>query len=144
MARICSGIEHNSGIPLGGIGTGTVEIRPDGYFHEWQIFNLGAWAPSQPECCKAEAPSMPPGALSFYVWARPRGAKPVMRRLGLRTDQHNVYSFAWLKSVREIEFDGSFPVARLAYHDDDLPVFVTAAMLSPPRCFRLSFPTIPA
>ena len=27
------------GIPLGGIGAGTVELRPDGLFHEWQIMN---------------------------------------------------------------------------------------------------------
>ena len=33
-----------SGAPLGGIGTGFVEIRADGCFHEWQIFNAGPWA----------------------------------------------------------------------------------------------------
>ncbi|MBD3240501.1 MAG: hypothetical protein GF331_07935, partial [Chitinivibrionales bacterium] len=33
-----------SGIPLGGIGTGAVEIRDDGCFHDWSIFNNAAWA----------------------------------------------------------------------------------------------------
>ena len=33
-----------SGAPLGGIGTGFVEIRADGCFYEWQIFNAGPWA----------------------------------------------------------------------------------------------------
>ncbi|MEM2344337.1 MAG: GH116 family glycosyl-hydrolase, partial [Thermoproteota archaeon] len=33
-----------SGMPLGGIGTGSVEIRGDGRFYEWHIFNNGAWA----------------------------------------------------------------------------------------------------
>jgi uncharacterized protein (DUF608 family) len=28
-----------SGAPLGSIGTGFVEIRPDGCLYEWQIFN---------------------------------------------------------------------------------------------------------
>src|ERR1039458_10630390 len=36
--------DMNSGAPLGGIGTGLLEIRPDGGFYEWQIFNSGAWA----------------------------------------------------------------------------------------------------
>lgn len=34
----------SSGIPLGGIGCGTVEIRGDGRFNEWHIFNNGRWA----------------------------------------------------------------------------------------------------
>ena len=50
MATMHSQIEQASGLPLGGLGTGSVEIRPDGYFHEWQVFNAGAWAPGQPEC----------------------------------------------------------------------------------------------
>ncbi len=31
--------EYVGGVPLGGIGTGTIEIRGDGSFREWQIFN---------------------------------------------------------------------------------------------------------
>ncbi len=37
-----SGLRH-SGIPLGGLGTGSVELRSDGYFHEWQIMNNAPW-----------------------------------------------------------------------------------------------------
>src|SRR6476660_8912501 len=33
-----------SGAPLGEIGTGFVEIRADGCFYEWQIFNSGPWS----------------------------------------------------------------------------------------------------
>src|ERR1017187_7516388 len=42
--RIPAAMPMGSGAPLGGIGTGFVEIRADGCFHEWQIFNLGPWA----------------------------------------------------------------------------------------------------
>ncbi|HOX36765.1 MAG TPA: GH116 family glycosyl hydrolase [Candidatus Brocadiia bacterium] len=130
---IRNSIGHASGIPLGGLGTGSVEIRSDGYFHEWQIFNLGAWAPQQPKCCSAAPqPDMGPGALSFLVRARKEGsAMPIARRLGVRSDQHNLYSFAWLKSVREIAFDGRYPAAELSYLDEDLPVAVSAKMFSP-------------
>jgi len=65
------------------------------------------------------------------VWAKPGAAAPVMRRLGTRSDVHNLYSLPWLKSVREIEFDGRFPTVRLKYVDEDLPVEVTARMISP-------------
>jgi len=34
----------NSGVTLGGIGAGSVEIRADGRLHEWLIFNNGPWA----------------------------------------------------------------------------------------------------
>jgi len=131
MATMKGLIEHTSGIPLGGIGTGSVEIRPDGYFHEWQIFNLGRWAPRQPECCRVDGPDMPPGALAFFAWAKRRSGAPVVRRLGVRSDQHDLYNLAWLKSVREIEFEGRFPAATLRYLDGDLPVTITARFFGP-------------
>ena len=41
--------EQLNGMALGGIGTGTVEIRPNGCLEDWEIFNLGQWACSDPE-----------------------------------------------------------------------------------------------
>src|ERR1035441_3683422 len=41
---IPSPMAMGSGAPLGGLGTGFIELRPDGCFHEWQIFNSGPWA----------------------------------------------------------------------------------------------------
>jgi len=131
MATLTGLMQHTSGIPLGGLGTGSVEIRPDGYFHEWQIFNLGRWAPRQPACCRTQGPDLPPDALAFHVRAKAAGGQPVMRRLGLRTESHNMYSLAWLKSVRAVEFQGRYPVADLRYVDEDLPVAVSARMFSP-------------
>jgi uncharacterized protein (DUF608 family) len=123
--------EQASGIPLGGIGTGTVEIWPDGHFHDWQIFNLGQWAPRQPAGCVPIGPDMPPGALSFFVWTRRSGQTPVVRRLGLRADQNNPIMYSWLRNVQEIEFSGCYPVAHLEYRDDTLPIAVTATVFSP-------------
>ena len=131
MAKINAQIAHDSGIPLGGLGTGSVEIRTDGYFHEWQIFNLGQWAPRQPDTCKVEGPNMPPGALSFFLRMKREGEAPRVCRLGLRQDQHDLYSHSWLKSVSGITFDGQFPVARLSYHIEDMPVSISATMFSP-------------
>nr|MDO8088505.1 GH116 family glycosyl hydrolase [Candidatus Sigynarchaeum springense] len=131
MVVIQETIAHQSGIPLGGIGTGSVEIWPDGYFHEWQIFNLGKWAPRQPGRGEKKEPSMDPSCLAFFLRVKNEEKGVIMRRLGIRTDQHDLYSFAWLKSVKGIDFDGRFPVARLAYIDDALPVDVSCKMLAP-------------
>ena len=39
MAKITATKTHTSGVALGGIGSGTVELLPDGEFHYWQISN---------------------------------------------------------------------------------------------------------
>lgn len=39
MAKITATKTHTSGIPLGGIGSGSVELLPDGEFHSWLIAN---------------------------------------------------------------------------------------------------------
>ena len=44
MAMIVTETPHKSGISLGGIGTGSVELFPDGEFHYWQIANQPRWA----------------------------------------------------------------------------------------------------
>jgi hypothetical protein len=47
-----------SGAPLGGIGTGFVEVRADGCFYEWQIFNSGLWAQKATTAPGAPVPSL--------------------------------------------------------------------------------------
>jgi uncharacterized protein (DUF608 family) len=131
MALIRSTIEHVSGIPLGGLGTGTIEIRPDGYFHEWQIFNTGKWAPGQPVGAVVPTPPTDPRALSFFLRTRQGSYPPRVRRLGMRSDQHDMLSFPWMGNVSAIEFDGRYPTAELHYIDDGLPVGITATMYSP-------------
>ncbi|HME53031.1 MAG TPA: GH116 family glycosyl hydrolase [Candidatus Lokiarchaeia archaeon] len=130
MTNIHGTIAQTSGIPLGGIGTGSTEIWADGYFHEWLIFNLGSWAPRQPGRGKKKQPNMESSGFTFYLRTKDdSGVK--MRRLGMRTDQHDMYSLAWLKSVQGIDYDGKFPVVRLRYIDDSLPVNVSAELFSP-------------
>ena len=131
MNIVNSSIQHVSGIPLGGMGAGTVEIRPDGYFHEWQIFNLGIWAPPPPPGQQGEMPPMPPGAYAFFLRTSQAGMPPIVRRLGLRPEQQDLYGMSYAQSVESITFNGRFPMAGLAYNDASLPVSVSAEMFSP-------------
>ncbi len=131
MVTLRTQIHHDSGIPLGGIGTGTVEINPDGYLGDWQIFNVGKWAPRQPRRYRKEDPKLGPDGFSFVLRVKEDGSQPMLRSLGMRTDQHDLYSLAWLKSVQAIEYEGKFPVARLKYIDEALPVKLEARFFSP-------------
>ena len=43
MAKIITKKQQECGVSLGGIGTGSVELFPDGEFHQWQIANVEKW-----------------------------------------------------------------------------------------------------
>ena len=131
MSRIVSSVQSASGLPLGGMGAGTVEIRPDGHFHEWQIFNLGPWAPPPPAELRAVPPPMPPGAYSFFLRTSQPSSPPLVRRLGIRPELQDLYGLSFAQNVEAIAFDGRFPLANLEYIDPTLPVSVSSEMFSP-------------
>ncbi|MDW8290048.1 MAG: GH116 family glycosyl hydrolase, partial [Armatimonadota bacterium] len=129
MPLIHAAIAHISGIPLGGIGAGSVEIRPDGLFHEWQIFNTGGWAPQSPCRLRPEGRILPEDCVFVLRVATPGDVQ--LRYLALRESLHDLYSAGWARAVQSIQFEGTFPLARLHYLDDSLPVQVTAEVFSP-------------
>ena len=133
MAKITTIKAQDCGITLGGIGTGSVELFPDGEFHQWQIANPDSWAFSlngKPNASDGEEHT---GALSFWVRTQAEGETPVFRKLGLKTDERDFrYSmFAWNKPVEAIEFDGKFPVAEVRYIDSAMPIEVSMKAVSP-------------
>jgi len=126
---IPSSLAMSSGAPLGGIGTGFLELRPDGGFYEWQIFNSGAWAGR----AGAAAPGGPrPQFLKFLLrTAKSGGATPQLRRLYLRPEENNLYSQPYVHDVESIDYDAWFPMTGLHYNDSSLPVRVSAVAFSP-------------
>ncbi len=132
MAKITTTKAHTSGIALGGIGSGSVELLPDGEFHYWLIANQ----PRLTTRCneeKVDDGESSTGALSFWVRAQKENAKPVIRKLGMKTDADDFTyrMFAWNKPVERIDFDGRFPVCDLNYIDSDLPCKVNLKAVSP-------------
>ena len=132
MAKIVMTKPSASGIALGGIGTGSVELFPDGEFHYWQIAN----PPRMTEVCfekKADDGEGSVGALSFWVRAQKDGGRPVVRKLGMRTEAEDFSyrMFPWNKPVERIVFDGRFPVCGLKYVDAALPCLLTGRAVSP-------------
>ena len=132
MARIIMTKPGSSGIALGGIGAGSVELFPDGEFHYWQIAN----PPRMTRICwesKADDGEQHTGALSFWVRTERAGRRPVVRKLGMRTepDDFTYRLFPWNKPVEKIRFDGRFPMCELEYDDEALPCRLTGRAVAP-------------
>ena len=132
MARITMTKPHNSGVALGGIGSGTVELLPDGEFHYWQIANPPRLTKVSWEEHVDDGEGSA-GALSFWVRSQTAEGKPVVRKLGFKTDpdDFSYRMFAWSKSVERIEFNGRFPVCDLEYIDSQLPCKVSLRAVAP-------------
>lgn len=119
-----------SGAALGGIGTGFVEVRADGCFYEWQIFNAGPWGQN----VRSTTAPPPPGPeyLRFLLRVRQGAAgTPQVRRLYLRSDENNLYSLPYVQDVQSIDYAAWFPMTGLRYNDPTLPVRVSAQVFSP-------------
>lgn len=132
MAKITMTKTHNSGVALGGIGTGSVELLPDGEFHYWQIANPARWTTVSGDK-KVDDGEANTGALSFWVRSRSESGSPIIRKLGMKTDADDFTyrMFAWNKPVERIEFDGKFPVCDLDYVDSALDCKVSLRAVSP-------------
>lgn len=132
MAKITTEKIHKSGMPLGGIGSGSVELFPDGEFHFWQIAN-----PERLTSVCGDNPSddgeAHTGALSFWVRTEDKNGRKTVRKLGMKIDPEDFSHrmFAWNKSVEKIHFDGRFPVCNIEYEDSLLPVSVELNAVSP-------------
>ncbi|MBQ8288880.1 MAG: hypothetical protein IJX76_08975 [Clostridia bacterium] len=132
MAKFTSTKQQTCGIALGGIGTGSVELFPDGEFHQFQIYNTPRWA----TCCrenKVDDGEGHTGDLSFWVRTEIEGEAPIVRKLGQKTDpdEFTYRMYAWNKPVEEIAFDGRFPVCDLDYRDPALPIKLSLRAVSP-------------
>ena len=132
MAKILMTKPSTSGIALGGIGAGSVELLPDGEFHYWQIANPPRLTEVSWEN-KVDDGESSTGALSFWVRAERAGKRPVVRKLGMRTepDDFTYRLFPWNKPVERILFDGRFPVCELQYEDAALPCRLTGRAVAP-------------
>ena len=98
------------GMPIGGIGTGSIWLDGRGRLGVWQIFNNL----SEPRI---------PGSF-FAVRARAASGQSVTRVLQTAPEEH-------LQPVASLDYEGGYPIARLAFHDDALPVQVRLEAFNP-------------
>ena len=121
------GVRPLSGIPLGGLGTGSIEIRSDGALHEWQIFNNPPWSGGVLPGAPVPPSPVRPGDSLFAIKTRLGNAPPVVRILRQRDPTEAMYTYIlpYVGNVQEIRYTGEFPFAVLEFGDPTLPVNVT-------------------
>jgi uncharacterized protein (DUF608 family) len=108
-----------SGVPLGGIGAGKLEIMPSGVLDNFTFLNnihkpLNSGDPKNP--------SGVPG-FNFVLWVKDKNKKS----LKLLSTQ----PVSGCSNIESIKFNGSFPFAHLEYQDRDLPIEVSLEAFSP-------------
>jgi uncharacterized protein (DUF608 family) len=118
---------------LGGIGTGCFEIRQDGGFTRWSIFNNGPLFAGSPYPYPAKS------TFFFKLWVRVENQNPRLVLLQIE-DSHSVatleehefqYIFPWLSGVDIIRTSASFPFADLDFEQEGLPLRVSLRAWSP-------------
>ncbi|MFC1566991.1 GH116 family glycosyl-hydrolase [bacterium] len=120
-----------SGIPLGGIGTGKIEILPNGCFDNVTFLNNWRRPISNEENVKN---GYDKGILGFHFGVFIKwGNKKIVRLL--QTEKIKNYP-----TIQKIEFVGTYPKAVLRYFDKKLPVDIRLEAYSPivPNDYELS------
>jgi len=116
-----------TGVPLGGLGTGSVELRPDGFLHEWQIMNNRPWGAGPPV-------DLPLETCYFALQVTGRG----LHRTGLLGIPRNFslhlndpFHLPWLEQPETIEDEVRVPFSTLRYRFERFPVEVALEAFSP-------------
>jgi uncharacterized protein (DUF608 family) len=102
--RYQSGRHRDVRFPLGGIGTGNVELGSDGRFTTWQLFN-----------------TLRDGHVPFCLAVRCGDTARLLQTEGGPN---------WPR-VKSIEMTGEYPIADLEFHDEALPVRVSLSAFTP-------------
>lgn len=132
-----------SGIALGGIGAGSIELRHDGIFRNWSIFN------NHPRSYGPPCPYPEDHLLFFVLRIELEGQEPFLKILqipegylvGTIPNHHSC--FPWLTGVARIDADFSFPFARLHFSDPEVPLHITLQAWSPFIPHDLEASTLP-
>jgi len=127
-----------SGTPLGGLGTGSVEIRGDGHFHDWQIMNNKPWG-NGPATAEMEDEGLFFGIVA-HDGTRPRELM-LNRPKWLDRDAYgsseifkwtlDPYHMPWMEFPSDISYDGRFPFANLGYEAKGYPIAATMEAFCP-------------
>lgn len=111
--------------PLGGIGTGGIGLGGRGNLMDWEIFN-------RPDVGNSPRYAFP------AIWAKVGNKSPVARVLercllppfDLKPEHLTSKNAPGLPRLAEATFHGSFPIANIVFHDEQLPVNVSLEAFS--------------
>ncbi len=143
LTRIEKGL--GSGLCLGGLGCGGLELWADGVFRRHAYLNTAPWAGWRHQVPPTDQPQPPAEPqtgvedLCFLLRVQRRGSDPQIRFLFVGqgdawlVDEHmsRTYKYATAPTVRAIEHSAEFPFTRLKYMDPTLPVQAELLAWSP-------------
>ncbi len=118
---------------MGGLGCGWFELRQDGQFYNWNIFN------NQPVGTGPHFKEASHSALFFLLRCQVEGENPRLCLLQIE-ESHGVagleghefqYIFPWLSGVDRIHYSASFPFVTLRYFDGNVPLEINLKAWSP-------------
>jgi non-lysosomal glucosylceramidase len=120
-----------SGVALGGIGAGSIELRKDGIFHNWQIAN------SLPRGTGMHIPYLENSNLFFVVRFQEGDKEPRLKLLQIENGlevaaiKNHVYCYPWISGVEKTTYKARFPFVYMTYSDPDMPFDVEMEAFSP-------------
>ena len=125
---------RNSGMPLGGIGAGSLELRPDGYFYNWYLMNNAGWGTGP------ATDVMEREGLRFALCVN---GKTIKRTMALGTHYgldpvpdgwfwfSDPYHIPWVEHPVDIKYQAAVPLAELSYHFEKNPLDIELKAWSP-------------
>ena len=120
-----------SGLALGGMGSGWFELRQDGRFYNWNLFNNQPYGTGPRLDARAEH------GLFFMVRYQVKGEAPRIKLLQI-PDRHDagslpsqLFSYPWMSGVERIDYEASFPFSRLRFTDPAMPLVIELEAFSP-------------
>jgi hypothetical protein len=117
-----------SAVPLGGLGTGTFEVRADGSFADWQIENQGP-ALATNKLQNSKLPVLQGAFLGLRVgdgFAATLQTHPTAA--AAEADGSGSGGGGGLPAVEELTYSGAFPFSRHILNDSRLPPSVSASI----------------
>ncbi len=127
-----------SGIAHGGIGAGAIELRKDGQFYNWSIFNNFPRG-TGPIFKLATLPrSFDESSLLFFlVRFQVAGEKPKIKLLQLNNEYNEAalvgiaYYYPWMTAIERIEYQARFPYTIMKFTDAEMPFEIELTVHSP-------------
>lgn len=133
-----SGNRVRSGIAMGGIGTGSIEMRKDGNFYNWSIFNNYPFGTGPLFKLKVNPFSTANESyLFFLVRYQVEGESPKLKLLQLNNSINEgaqeglVYYYPWMESVDKIKYSARFPFSNFVFSDNEMPFDIELEAFSP-------------
>ncbi len=133
-----SSYHPRSGIAHGGIGAGSIELRKDGQFYNWSIFNNHPRG-TGPIFKLATLPrSNDESSLLFFIVRYQVAGEDAKIKLLQLNNEYNeaalvgiAYYYPWMTAIEQIEYEARFPDTKMKFTDSEMPFVIEMIVHSP-------------